>query len=174
MKKLLLTGLLIVFAGIGLAETPTIVNPPRPTRKFEWLIVIKHNLEHDDFISPKTHIHFVYTNQYSVKGFAYADENDSRDNKKWHVELSGESEEIIFVDPKFEYNIRPSTWKIMLFTHWDGLPSTPVFLELFCVAKAPNPNPHLNLNLHPKSIFNTKFRISSQAPIPQKAKVVFR
>ncbi len=42
MKKLLLAGLLIVFTGITFAEMPRIVNPPRPTKDFKFLLVFKN------------------------------------------------------------------------------------------------------------------------------------
>ena len=66
MKKLLLIGLLTVFAGIGLAETPEIVNPPRPTKEYRWLLVVKHDWE---WVGQrlKPDVFYIYTNKYRIR-----------------------------------------------------------------------------------------------------------
>lgn len=72
MKKLLLAGLLITFAGIGIAkEKPaTIVNPPRPTRKYKRLLFVRHY----EVDSGHAHSHFFYTDgKWSV-----VESNDSK------------------------------------------------------------------------------------------------
>lgn len=60
MRKIVLAMFLLTFAGISLAETPKIINPPRPIGEFKWLIVIDFN---------SLDRYYIYTNHFYTKDF---------------------------------------------------------------------------------------------------------
>lgn len=163
MRKLLLIGLLMIFVGIGIsAERPEIINPPRPTKKFKWLIVVTH-------ISPGlVHNHFIYTNKYDFK---------KRPAVEWFDDETGEffatgAETVVLGQsdgqqirddlgwPNVENFIPP--WAVTVHCEALGIQSGAFIL----VAKAPKP-----VTILEQQIFGIKIYPSHQ---PQKAKVVFR
>ena len=61
MKRICFIFLLPFFVVIGFAQMPEIVNPPRPTVKFKWLTVVKHDNDNGK------HTHYIYTDAYHVE-----------------------------------------------------------------------------------------------------------
>lgn len=161
MKKMILAMLLLVFSGVSFAEIPQIVNPPRPTKKFKWLIVVMH-------ISPgPVHNHFIYTDKYDFKKRTAAGWFDNDTSEYFAIGdetiVSGQSDgqhiRDDFGEPLLE-NLTPP-WTITVHCEAMDIQSGAFFL----VAKAPKP-----LTILEQQIFGIKIYPSRQ---PQKAKVVF-
>lgn len=68
MKKMILAMLLLAFAGVSFAEMPKIVNPPRPTQKYKYLLLVRYKiLCYDKTIEYKTD--YIYTNSYRIQKY---------------------------------------------------------------------------------------------------------
>ncbi len=60
MKKIILSLIFAVnIVTTCFAQKTEIIDPPRPHRKFKWLLVIEHNLY-------PGHIHYLYTDKYNI------------------------------------------------------------------------------------------------------------
>lgn len=158
MKKLLLTGLLIAFAGTALTEKPEILNPPRPTKQYKWLLVIQHQgclglgcRAYLDSSELHSSTYFVYVNDYELAeinyleggGYEIVSRNSENDLEIYAQHRSGE-----VIGPIFYKRQQVST----------TFSVTKVFL------KSPAPKPA-------KDSINTNRLIIK--PASQKAKVVF-
>ncbi len=66
MKKLLLGLFLLIFAGIGFAKMPTIINPPRPVREYKWLLVVNRR-DSSPRMPNSYNTVYIYTNDYKIE-----------------------------------------------------------------------------------------------------------
>ena len=70
MKRFALAMFLLVFAGISLAETPKIVDPPKPIRHFKKILIVEslgdaRIIVHDKLLWPSKF--FIYLNDYEIR-----------------------------------------------------------------------------------------------------------
>lgn len=149
MKKLLLVGLLIVFAGISLAETPKIVNPPRPTKDFKFLVVIKNK----PTILQLGLIGYFYTDYYHIE---YGEELYFGRHNKVVLDVPSQKCFFSFFGEATCIDLPPGHTEVIETFDNPDLIQPDYFLE----AKAPK-----------KRLFSKNDFVRSQ---PQKAKVVFR
>ncbi|MEK9194330.1 MAG: hypothetical protein AAB884_00805 [Patescibacteria group bacterium] len=159
MKKIALAMFLLVFAGITFAETPKIVNPPRPTREYKRLLLVQHG------DSERIHNLFLYTNgTWSV-----VRSNDS--GGLWLKFESAESvEEWDFSEEKYG-PFYSSVWPYYVL-----LESGNDRLLMFLQTKAPKPLNKTGRKFSKVEIKPTAFRFNEKKvnhPKSQKAKVVF-
>lgn len=188
MRKLVLILLLTVFAGIILAETPEIVNPPRPTRKFKWLLVIEH---------PETFTRYIYTDNFKIVNKNYRYGGDWEENWSWCEAVSVEDYEGCFLNIPTNVNNCPGMGGDVAFFKFAHLKyinnSGPFYndgLGRFLIAKAPKPlkmDPlakkrekefkNLSKDKANRSFarsFGKQDLLPCQYLRPQKAKVIFR
>lgn len=171
MKKAVLAMFLVAFAGISLAETPEIVNPPRPNKEYKWMVVITHEVTKNVNCTHTTeiHTHFVYTNNYFIQKmgfFGYPDDN-AEESKTWYTLVTiGQAEELFFDGSGFSFiTLPPGVLRVALSSKIAGSPAE-LALKSFFIARAPKPASPQVLNLD----FKTP---SLGPPKHQKAKVVF-
>ena len=156
MKELLLPAFLLVFAGISLAEAPQIINPPRPTRKYKELLMLKPRQFHPGILESRVDVYYIFT------------------SSKWHVRDLGEGLLYLwFKNPekverhicKTEKRDAPCSIEVVVGSAFLDNPSPSATLLKFLKAET-------------KSIKSDSYAlvpvgVKIPGPKPQKAKVVF-
>ena len=159
--SLLLSIVMFLFINLGFTREQEIVNPPRPTKKFKKLLIVKHEYRYNDG-TRSAHTHFIYTNDFLV--IKQELKNYDYQAIKLVVDVDAQKCSDNFVTQQFGCELQFSgsapPCYLFLYSNLD-----PKFLQGFFVMKAPR-------SLIKSSLLSQ--RGESYPLKPQKAKIVFK